>query len=125
MAATRRKRKAPSKKKRSASPKRYTLKLYVTGANRRSQRAITNLNAIREQFLDGNCDLEVVDIYQSPASAAEANIIATPTLIKQLPPPARRLIGDLAERGRVLLLLDLKEKGKTDGESSAKSKRAK
>ena len=113
------------KRKPAASQKRYTLKLYVTGANRRSQRAIANLNAICEQFPDKNCDLEVVDIYQSPASAIEADIVVTPTLIKQLPPPARRLIGDLSERGRVLLLLDLKEKGKTDGQSSANSKRAK
>jgi circadian clock protein KaiB len=68
--------------------------------------------------------LEVVDIYQSPLLATEADILATPTLVKQLPLPARRLIGDLSERGRVLLLLDLKEKGKADGKSSANPKRA-
>lgn len=124
MAETPRQRVAPRKRKRAASPKAYTLKLYVGGANRRSQRAITNLSAICEQYLDGCYDLEVVDIYQAPLLATEADILATPTLVKQLPLPARRLIGDLSERGRVLLLLDLKEKGKTVGKNSANPKRA-
>jgi len=88
----------------------YVMKLYVTGRNRRSQRAISNLNAICEQYLQGRYDLEVVDIYQFPSSAKEADILAAPTLIKHSPLPARRLIGDLSERERVLLLLDLKKK---------------
>lgn len=90
--------------------KKYVLKLYVTGATRRSQKAITNLNAICEEYLQGHYDLQVVDIYQSPALAKDADILAAPTLVKQLPLPVRRLIGDLSERGRVLLLLDLKAK---------------
>jgi circadian clock protein KaiB len=101
-------------KGRARSGKQYVLKLYVTGATRRSQRAITNVNSICGEYLKGRYDLEVVDIYQSPGSAKEADILAAPTLIKQLPPPVRRLIGDLSERGRVLLLLDLKKKVEPD-----------
>jgi circadian clock protein KaiB len=96
--------------RRKSPNKRYVLKLYVTGATRRSQRAITNLNSICHEYLQGNCDVEIVDVYHSPAVAREANVIAAPTLVKQLPLPMRRLIGDLSERGRVLLLLDLKAK---------------
>ncbi len=88
--------------------KKYLLKLFVSGATRRSQRAIRNLQSICEQYLGGNYELEVVDIYQSPSAAKQADILAAPTLIKQLPPPARRMIGDLSERGRVLMLLDVK-----------------
>jgi circadian clock protein KaiB len=90
--------------------KKYVLKLYVTGATRRSQKAITNLNSICEEYLQGRYDLQVVDIYQSPVMAKDADILAAPTLVKQLPLPVRRLIGDLSERGRVLVLLDLKAK---------------
>lgn len=90
--------------------KKYVLKLYVTGATRRSQKAITNLNSICEEYLQGRYDLQVVDIYQSPVLAKDADILAAPTLVKQLPLPVRRLIGDLSERGRVLVLLDLKAK---------------
>ena len=92
------------------SKKPYVLKLYVTGATRRSQRAITNLNAICEQYLKEHYDLEVVDIYQTPDIAKQADIIAAPTLVKQLPLPVRRLIGDLSEKNRVLVLLDVKAK---------------
>ncbi len=88
--------------------KEYVLKLYVTGANRRSQKAITNLNAVCEQHLHGRYELEVVDIYRSPLAAEQEQILATPTLVKQLPLPMRRLIGDLSERGRLLLLLNIK-----------------
>jgi|SRR5690349_13674226 circadian clock protein KaiB len=102
-----------SETRRNSSNKRYVLKLYVTGATRRSQRAITNLNSICEEYLQGNCDVEVVDVYHSPTIAKAANVIAAPTLVKQLPLPMRRLIGDLSERGRVLVLLDLKPKSDT------------
>ncbi len=98
-----------------AAPKKYVLKLYVTGATRRSQKAITNLNSICEQYLQGRYDLQVVDIYQSPVLAKDADILAAPTLVKQLPLPVRRLIGDLSERGRLLLLLDVKPKADSGG----------
>ena len=100
--------KAVLKKAPAAPRKQYVLKLYVTGATRRSQNAINNLNAICDEFLQGRYDLEVVDIYQSPVLAKEAEIVAAPTLIRQFPLPTRRLIGDLSERHRVLMLLDLK-----------------
>ena len=103
----------PVEAPRNPPHQRYVLKLYITGATRRSQRAITNLNSICEEYLQGNCDVEVVDVYHSPTIAKAANVIAAPTLVKQLPLPMRRLIGDLSERGRVLVLLDLKPKSDT------------
>ena len=96
--------------KRKTAENEYVLKLYVTGATRRSQTAITNLKTICEQYLEGHYDLEVVDIYQSPLLAKKAEILAAPTLVKQLPLPARRLIGDLSEQGKLLMLLNLKAK---------------
>lgn len=96
--------------KRKTAENEYVLKLYVTGATRRSQTAITNLKTICEQYLEGHYDLEVVDIYQSPLLAKKAEILAAPTLVKQLPLPARRLIGDLSEQGKLLMLLNLKPK---------------
>jgi circadian clock protein KaiB len=90
--------------------KKYVLKLYVTGATRRSQTAITNLKTICNEYLAGRYDLEVVDIYQSPILAKKAEILAAPTLVKQLPLPARRLIGDLSQQNKLLMLLNLKPK---------------
>lgn len=90
--------------------KAFVLKLYVTGGTRRSQVAVENLSAICEEYLKGRYDLEVVDMYRSPLSAEEEEIVAAPTLVKKLPAPVRRLIGDLSERGRVLMLLGLKPK---------------
>ena len=85
----------------------YVLRLYVTGMTPRSARAVRNLQDICDEFLDGSYDLEVVDIYQQPVLAKHEQIIAAPTLIKKLPLPARRIIGDLSNRERVLLGLDL------------------
>src|SRR5689334_11383573 len=73
----------------------YVLRLYVTGATPKSARAISNLKAICEEHLQGRYSLEVIDVYQQPELAQEANIIAMPTLVKQLPSPLRRLVGDL------------------------------
>lgn len=101
---------ATSPENPKATKLQYTLKLYVSGVNRRSQRAIENLNSICEEFLQGRCDLEVVDLYQFPDSARKAGILAVPTLVKEMPAPARRLIGDLSQKDRVLLLLNLKKK---------------
>jgi circadian clock protein KaiB len=101
-------------KRKQAAEKEYVLKLYVTGATRRSQTAITNLKTICDQYLAGHYDLEVVDIYQSPLLAKKAEILAAPTLVKQLPLPARRLIGDLSEQGKLLMLLNLKPKKGTN-----------
>ena len=87
---------------------RYTLRLYVTGMTPRSQRAIENIKAISEEHLAGRYDLEIIDIYQHPTLADGDQIIAAPTLIKVLPAPLRRLVGDLSNTERILLGLDLR-----------------
>jgi circadian clock protein KaiB len=89
---------------------KYVLRLYVTGATARSRRAIVNINAICNEHLQGKYDLEVIDIHQKPALAQDEQIVAAPTLIKQLPLPLRRIIGDLSDRESVLFGLDLKHK---------------
>jgi len=86
---------------------RYVLRLYVTGSTPRSARAIENMRRICEEHLAGRYDLEVVDIYQRPEAAREFQLIAAPTLVKLLPAPLRRIIGDLSDVDRVLLGLDL------------------
>ena len=73
----------------------------------RSARAVKNLRAICDEYLEGRYDLEVIDIYQQPVLAKGEQIIAAPTLIKKLPLPMRRIIGDMSNRERVLLGLDL------------------
>ncbi|HEV2207347.1 MAG TPA: circadian clock KaiB family protein [Verrucomicrobiae bacterium] len=85
----------------------YRLRLYVTGATPRSLRAIENLKRLCESRLAGRYELEVVDIYQQPQLARDDQIVAAPTLIKLLPQPLRRLIGDLADSQHVLFGLDL------------------
>ena len=89
------------------APERYVLRLYVTGMTPRSAEAIKNLQAICGEYLEGRFDLEVIDIYQQPVLTQGEQIIAAPTLIKQLPLPMRRLVGDMSDRERVLLGLDL------------------
>ena len=84
---------------------RFVLKLYVSGLNPRSQQAIDNLQALCAQHLAGRYHLEIIDIYQQPALAKSAQIVAVPTLVKKLPQPLRRVIGDLSDPGRVLLAL--------------------
>ena len=86
---------------------RYVLRLYVTGMTPRSSRAITNAKAICETHLEGRYDLRVIDVYQEPVHAAEEQIVALPVLVKELPKPVRRIVGDLADTKRALLALDL------------------
>jgi circadian clock protein KaiB len=88
---------------------RYVLRLYVTGSTPRSTRAISNIRKICEEYLEGRYDLEVVDISQHPALAEGEQIIAAPTLIKQLPLPLRRFIGDMSQTDHILLGLDLRQ----------------
>ena len=87
---------------------RYVLTLYVTGTSRRSIQSIEAIKSLCEQHLPGRYDLEVVDLYQQPRKAKDDQIFAAPTLIKKLPPPYRRLIGDLTQPDRVLIALNLK-----------------
>ncbi len=87
---------------------RYVLRLYVAGMTPRSTQAIENIRKICEEHLAGHYDLEVVDIYQQPVLAEGEQIIAAPTLIKSLPLPLRRFIGDMSRTDNLLLGLDLK-----------------
>jgi circadian clock protein KaiB len=88
----------------------YVLRLFVTGLTTRSTQAIDTIKDICEEQLKGRYKLEVIDLSKEPQLAKQENIIAAPTLIKKLPVPLRRLIGDLSNKERVLLGLDLKQK---------------
>lgn len=85
----------------------HLLKLYVTGQTSRSQRAIANLRRICEEELAGQYEIQVIDVLERPQQAEDAKILATPTVIKELPAPIRRIIGDLTDSERVLLGLNL------------------
>ena len=88
----------------------YLLRLYVAGINPRSSAAIRSITEICEEHLKGRYELEVIDIYQQPTLAKGEQIIAVPTLIKKLPLPLRRFIGNLADKETILLGLDLRPK---------------
>lgn len=92
---------------RRARTERYVLRLYVTGLTQRSTRAVETVRTICETHLHGRYELEVIDIYQQPALARDEQIVAAPTLIKTLPLPLRRIIGDLSNSERVLVGLGL------------------
>lgn len=83
-------------------PIAYVLSLYVAGGTPRSLRAIANTRALCEEYLPGQCALEVIDIYQQPSVAEEAELVAIPMLIKKSPAPARRFIGDMSDTERIL-----------------------
>jgi circadian clock protein KaiB len=85
---------------------KYILRLYVTGSTGRSLRAVHNLKKICEEHLP-DYDLEVIDIYKDPAAAREAQVIAAPTLVRKLPLPIRKFVGDLSNTQKVLVGLDL------------------
>jgi circadian clock protein KaiB len=93
-----------------AEANRYALRLYVAGHTLKSLAAITNIKKICEENLKGRYVLEVIDLYQQPQLAQGEQIIALPTLIKKLPPPLRRIIGDMSNTERVLVGLDLQKK---------------
>jgi circadian clock protein KaiB len=95
------------RKRTAADGAHYVLRLFTTGTTPRSTRALRNLSEICETNLKGRYDLEVIDIYQEPGRATESDIIAAPTLIKDEPPPSRRMVGDLSDRPKVLLNLAL------------------
>lgn len=89
----------------------YRLRLYVAGLTSRSRSAIANITRICEEYLPGRYELEVIDVFRRPLLAREEQIVATPTLLRTLPLPLRRLIGDLSEKDRVLVGLDLRAEG--------------
>ena len=96
----------------AAAPGRYVLRLYVTGMTERSARAISSIRALCEEHLKGRYRLQVVDLYARPQLTRREQIVAAPTLIKKLPLPLRRMVGDLSDRDRVLFGLDLREAGR-------------
>ena len=87
--------------------KQYVLRLFINGRTSRSIRAIENLRSICDQELAGRYDLSVIDVLERPEVAEEEKILATPVLVREVPPPTRRIIGDLSDRDRVLQGLDL------------------
>ncbi len=91
-------------------PSQYILKLYVAGQSPKSTNAIVNIKKICEENLQGRYELDVIDLYQQPQLAQGEQIIALPTLIRKLPPPLRRIIGDLSNTERVLVGLDIQSK---------------
>jgi circadian clock protein KaiB len=86
----------------------YVLRLFVAGMSPRSQEAITKVRELCEKYLKGRHTLEVIDIYQHPLSARENQILAVPTLIKKLPLPLRKFVGDMTKTEKILVGLDLR-----------------
>jgi circadian clock protein KaiB len=91
----------------------YILRLYITGKSAKAELAIANLRRICEEELNGRYELEIVDVLEQPQAAEDDKIMATPTLIKRLPPPLRRVIGDLSDKQKVLLGLEVRPEGAT------------
>lgn len=89
---------------------KYILRLYVTGSSHRSLRAVYNLKKLCEEYLPDDYDLEVIDIYKDPEAAREEQIIAAPTLVKKLPRPLRKFVGDMSNTQKILVGLDLYER---------------
>ncbi|MCX6927844.1 MAG: circadian clock KaiB family protein [Verrucomicrobia bacterium] len=100
---------AALEKAAAAKPtERYVLRLYIAGMTPRSTLAVENIRKICEEHLEGRYDLEVIDIYQQPTLAEGEQIIAAPTLVKKLPLPLRRFIGDMSNTERILVGMDLR-----------------
>lgn len=107
-------RKTASRKGSASTPRqaKYVLRLYVTGTTGKSVRAIQNVRRICEEYLQGQYDLEVIDLYKNLPLAKGDQIIAAPTLVKKLPVPLRQLIGDMSDEQRVLVGLDVRPRRK-------------
>src|ERR1700761_5940714 len=90
------------------SQPKYVFRLYVAGNSTRSRQAITNVREICERYLAGNYELDVVDVYQQPEVTKSADVIALPTLIKELPLPPKRFVGDMSNTERIIVGLKLK-----------------
>lgn len=101
------KKKAPAARTPTRAAK-YLLRLYVSDSTLKSERAVVNLRRVCEEHLKGRYDLEVIDIYKHAKLARDEQIVAVPTLIKRLPAPLQRLVGDMSNLNSVLLGLDLK-----------------
>lgn len=99
---------------------KFKLRLYITGKTPKSERAIANLKEICEKELNGLYELSIIDVLENPQLAENEKILATPTLIKDLPPPLKRIIGDLSNSEKVLLGLDLSPVLYNDGQKEGK-----
>ena len=93
------------------APEQWALRLYVAGQTPRSLAAFANLKKICEQHLAGQYSIEIIDLLEEPALAAGDQILAIPTLVRKLPEPVRKIIGDLSNTEKVLVGLDLRPKG--------------
>jgi circadian clock protein KaiB len=91
-------------------PAKYLLRLYMCGSTLKSRRAVANIELVCEEHLRGRYDLEVIDIHHHANLARDEQIVAVPTLIKRLPAPLQRLVGDMSDMNKVLFGLDLKER---------------
>lgn len=87
---------------------KYILRLYITGMTPNSERALANLQMIVQEDLDSKYEIQVIDVLENPQIAEDEKIFATPTLVKTLPPPVRRVIGDLSDKEKVLVSLVIK-----------------
>lgn len=92
----------------SSTPKAWHLKLYVAGQTARSLTALNNLKRYCEEIVPGSYTIEVIDLLENPALAEGEQIIALPTLVRQLPVPIRKIVGDLSDKEKVLVGLDLR-----------------
>lgn len=98
------------KSKEADKSKKFVLRLYIAGMTAQSSKAIKNITQICEENLKGRYDLQIIDIYQQPALAKGEQIIAAPTLIKKLPLPLRKFIGNMANKEKILVGLDIQPK---------------
>jgi len=87
----------------------YNLRLYVAGQTPKSMAAIANIRKLCDRYLPGRCTIDIIDLMKDPALAQRHQIVAIPTLIRELPEPIRRIIGDLSDTQRVLLGLDIED----------------
>jgi circadian clock protein KaiB len=97
---------------------KYKLRLYITGHTAQAERAIANLKRICAVELQGRYEMEVIDLVEDPEEGERERIVVTPTLIKQLPPPLRRIIGDLSDKERVISGLDVLPNWTNDADAS-------
>jgi len=97
-------------KKGEKKDSKYVLRLYITGVTPRSSKAIENIKKLCNENMEGRYELEIIDIYQQPIIAKNGQILAAPTLVKELPLPLRKFIGDMSNTEKLLAGLDLKTK---------------